>query len=201
MPIDWGSVPDWLAGGGATAALLWARKAAIAAARTDERQGIQLAAFEQDRKRAQAERVAVWFDYTRDNKAHHRLVMRNASNLPVYELLIWINVVVGDVRAPKELSEQDSRFITRYVYCLPPNETVTESLDEAPVGVPLYSDTERFTQYVFRDSSGSYWKRPSGAALLGITPEEDRRLRTEVRLRSTSGSAAPALPPEMDGSS
>ena len=146
MHIDLGSVPDWLAGGGAIAALAWARKAAKAASRTDERQGEQLALIQREKQRSQAEHVAVWFDFSWDSNRPHRLVLRNASELPVYELFVWINLTLGSLgdHRPDPDESPPRTLVFRYVYCLPPTgEALTRDVSEIPPNVPLYSDTER----------------------------------------------------------
>lgn len=98
---DWGSVPDWLAGGGAMLALIFAGWAALSAHSTNKLQGAQLARLEnreaerrEEELRKQASQVAVWLETKPDTRPikvgqfHLAVCYSNTSGLPVYDALI-----------------------------------------------------------------------------------------------------------------
>jgi hypothetical protein len=196
VSTDWGSVPDWLAGAGALLALLFARQAASAAARTDRRQGEQLASIELTRRRSQAEKVAVWFEWRQEHGVRHRLMLRNSSDLPVYDVMAWATLVPGDAGVVERSPEPAVRISTlrfrpaqapervlvrRSRYVLPPDCTQELHLDELPPDVrSFYSEGDRFMQLAFRDSAGHFWHRPSGADLVELTKEQFDQLRGQV---------------------
>jgi hypothetical protein len=98
MRVDWGSVPDWLAGSGAVVALVFAAVAARAAWEASRMQTIQLAKLEDaerqrrdDDERVQASRVGLWIRIMPDGSP--AVACLNGSGLPIYRL--EIGVVVG----------------------------------------------------------------------------------------------------------
>jgi hypothetical protein len=88
--IDWGSVPDWLAGVGAVVALIFAGIAARAALRANSQQNIQILAIEaQERERAaekrrwQASKVGIWlYPHTSSFPTIHFF---NGSGFQIYD--------------------------------------------------------------------------------------------------------------------
>ena len=88
--IDWGSVPDWLGGAGSVMALIFAFYAVRAAHRANVQQGLQLKALEEDRTQAQASKVAVWC--IRDTEDSPSCRIRNASDLPIFSVIVCIAV-------------------------------------------------------------------------------------------------------------
>ena len=67
MSVDWGSVPDWLAGSGAIIALIFAGMAALAARRTNQIQSAQINELQREsnerrllERRQMASKVAVY---------------------------------------------------------------------------------------------------------------------------------------------
>ncbi|MHA6619671.1 hypothetical protein [Pseudonocardia sp. DLS-67] len=90
MSIDWGSAPDWFAGVGAVLALLWARKAAKAAHETSKSQSVQLKQIEEDKRRAQAECIAAWAEWSNhDGLTRPVIRLVNTSTVPVYHVAVY----------------------------------------------------------------------------------------------------------------
>jgi hypothetical protein len=85
--MDWGSVPDWLAGVGAVTALVFAYFAVRASHQTNIQQGKQLLALEDDRRRSQAAQVAAWI-----TEVSGELIckVQNSSPLPVFAVHIYL---------------------------------------------------------------------------------------------------------------
>jgi hypothetical protein len=158
VSVNWGSVPDWLAGGGAVVALLWARKAAQAASRTDQRQGEQLAALERDKTRQQAEKFAVWLDYVpRESEANQPrswswyFKVRNASELPVYDLNVWANLI-----------DDDGQKFTpcRWFQAVPPGARIINlHAFDGSLSRTFYGRANQHVELIFRDANGTAWRR------------------------------------------
>lgn len=96
MSIAWGSVPDWLAGAGAVTALIFARTAAISAARASHLQAEQIDKLEiENRRREQRERlssaskVAVYIGIDNNGDAASPVVrFVNSGDLPIFGLTV-----------------------------------------------------------------------------------------------------------------
>ena len=97
MSVDWGSVPDWLAGSGAIIALIFAGMAALAARRTNQIQSAQINELQREsnerrllERRQMASKVAVYIAV--ENVSSTRLpVVRflNSNPTPVYGLHVF----------------------------------------------------------------------------------------------------------------
>lgn len=85
--VDWGLAPDWFAGAGALAALVFAILAVRAAHSTNVQQGIELEAMQDDRRQQQVIKIAAWMI---DPVAGGRIIrLRNGSDLPVFGVMLF----------------------------------------------------------------------------------------------------------------
>ncbi|MDD7919688.1 hypothetical protein [Actinomycetospora callitridis] len=107
MSVDWGSVPDWLAGVGAVAALAFAAVAATAARATNKIQSMQIAELqEQNRRRDETERrslaskVAVYISVGEDESGFDQAFVRfvNSGDQPIYDLTVYCFTPAGILR-------------------------------------------------------------------------------------------------------
>lgn len=146
MTIDWGSLPDWISGVTAFFALICAAGAAWAAL-------TQLKYIQDDRKRAQADRIAAWHSAvgTRTSEqGEPSIFFRIFSDVPVYAVSAYVQdldrghgaVSVLEVKKPGALPPT-ARPLTR-----PLRSTNTSA---ATLGVGI----------LFRDAGGLYWHRDS----------------------------------------
>lgn len=159
--VDYGSVPDWLAGIGAVTALLWARKAARAAAETNQAQQAQLDAIRRTEREKQASAVAAWIEVGAGEVA--RYVIANNSGQPVYSFAIWWN-------------EDTRRCRARVCPVVPPGqwwmfESVPEYAAEEPFGPTR--DTQYHVAFAFTDQTQIDWIREINGNLGEWTRESD----------------------------
>ena len=182
MQIAWGSVPDWLAGGGAVIALLWARKAARATLETSCQQAVQIEAMKTDRRRAQADKVAAWIDPGKrdgDPNGNHpailQFIVRNVSDLPVYYVHVWATTAMGEV-----VSLDILNAVPPGVSELAPPFATPGTLKRGQAGRQLW------TSMMFADAAGRFWYRERDGKLTSIDFEEAQNKNKELRaLRQT----------------
>ena len=95
--INWGSVPEWLAGGGAIIALLFARSAVRAARAMNEQQSAQIAALERaeavrygESRAKYASRFACWVTLPGEGEMLPAVGLMNSNEVPFYrDNLCW----------------------------------------------------------------------------------------------------------------
>lgn len=162
--IDWGDVPTWLATIGAGVAVWFASRAYAAEVARDRRAENLLA-------QGQAARVAAWadeaFDYGGQNEFGRetipRVFLRNASELPAYDVLLFSYVF--DWRAPQDKTPSGKWTVG----LLPPTTDPVKRL-------PLEDADGTSHQYVmqFRDAAGRTWHRDLSGVLREGHYERDR---------------------------
>lgn len=154
--IDYGSLPDWLAGLGAVGALVAAISAVKYAKWTYENQAAELRTLLDERKREQASKVAAW-TFTKDGAPQYRVA--NTSGLPIYMVELWVMGagVIGPICA------MPLPFI-------PPGESTI------PVPrshkIPTGETDQAFAGIAFQDAAGLRWKRDAWGNLEEITLQE-----------------------------
>ena len=177
MSLDWGSVPDWLAGVGTIGALIFAYRAVRAANRQNQHQAAQLARLENDQRdrdeeqrRAQASNVALWWQH-RDRSASgpaHAFYVSNTSDLPVTE-------VVFVVRTPR------SQVECLAVPYIAPRTREVNSIDFDKVFSQLRDEFVEFQGHgpsgdmaalEFTDMAGLRWRRNLSGNLTPIDREQ-----------------------------
>jgi hypothetical protein len=178
--IDWGSVPDWLAGAGAVAALFFAAitaRTALAATHAQARQLEQLQRSEDQREREeirhQASKVTAWIRLDRDGRG--AIICLNGSGQPIYNLTFRCETpdvtvstyyaVKGPDVAPKRLNYATDRL-----------RVGIESIAEAPPAVGywsnLYRDNQLSLSMTFLDVNGRWWLRDTRGYLREINEEQ-----------------------------
>lgn len=189
MSIDWGSVPDWLAGAGAVTALIFAAAAVRVNRETNRGQAQQIKKLEEDQERRESERraeqatkVAVWVSaHSADGEADLPLVrLVNSSSLPVYTLLLTCNSPLGTVEKVYTAvgPRNDRRVMT----------DISRKLQEQLAGLNFTELHDRGLVSVgcsFRDSAGEWWYRTHSGSLHST----DGRAKAEAGARSGSPGA------------
>jgi hypothetical protein len=164
--VDWGSVPAYFGG----IALVLTLTVLV----RDRR----------ERVRAQADKIAAWVQRGREDNEPHRVVIRNAGDLPCTDLRIWWTV---GYRTPAALrfsktfgaDTDGGGKKPRYEHAIGPGETVVlhETHEDCAVRA-----------FAFTDAAGRQWLR-RGARLTreGTFPGTliARVRRTWLRLRSS----------------
>lgn len=168
MGVDWGSVPDWLAGGGAVFALFFASMAVQENRKTNRAQAKQLEQLERDlesreqeRRAEQAANVAVWVS-TEAVEGVDRAAIRlvNSSSLPVYNMLLSCSTPVGDVEKAYAAigPRSDRRIMTRITKDL-------RALLEFSDFSEMHDRGEVLVGCSFRDAAGLWWYRTRAGGL------------------------------------
>ncbi len=143
--LNWGDVPTWIASIGTLAAIsiaLW------------QILGDRRRAAEQQR-RAQAELISAW--YAGADHDHSRLVIRNASDQPIYEAVV---VLVINGRSGREAPPEYRRILL----VVPPGTYRIQ----APIGWRGMGATPG-AEVAFTDRTGeAYWVRRAGGSLTEI---------------------------------
>jgi hypothetical protein len=166
LTIDWGAVPDWIAGVGAVSALAFAALAVRAANQQNKHQAVQLEKLEadqrerdKDRHRAQAEKVAAWHERISEMGgpspfpiAYDAFIVRNASDVPVYSA--W--VAASGPRSDHE------NFAIGNLDVVPPG---SHSLVMRHVSELKVSEFTPRVLVMFRDSGGRCWLRRENGLL------------------------------------
>jgi hypothetical protein len=158
--MDWGSVPDWLAGTGSVAALLFAFYAVREARRTNAQQSEQLGHVLAERRRAQAAKISGWVVETASGERQIRI--SNGSELPVFAMVAFCGLY------DCELDPDPTRTVHHAVWCqyrqrsVPPG-TTTFRLPPNPDVPNLQAERtdSYFVALVFRDGDGTVWLRDS----------------------------------------
>jgi hypothetical protein len=178
--VDWGSVPDWLAGVGAVIALIFAGLAARAAMRANAQQNVQILAIESqqreregEKRRWQASRVSIWLHPHRDRLP--TIEFHNGSGLPIYNATAVAtcgNLSTARRYAVRTPSEQPAPLVrlTESFHTLLESQEVAEENPNDP------GDRERWYRLIatnsvsvrlsFQDSSGNWWTRMAEGALI-----------------------------------
>lgn len=184
MAVDWGSVPDWLAGTGTILAVAFAATAAKAAWKANQIQARQLERLEQsdsirmtNEDRAQAQRVAVWLRMS--DTPTPSIVCFNGSDLPVYGLRIHFALqgkkmvesqayyaVKGPDSAPRVLG-----YATKQIMSTVMREA--ENCDRELDWTSVYQNNAFDLTVQFRDSGGRTWTRLGDGELIRV--EDDPR--------------------------
>lgn len=161
--LDWGSIPDWLAGVGAVTALWFARKAAISAGKTNEQQAKQLsnqakqiADANAEIKKRQATEVSLWLESGPDHQARYRI--SNRSGQPIYNLSAW-------------WTRDPERGRTATLVLVPPGEwRIPErpTFPELREPLALTEDMQMPIEYTFTDLAQRHWKREEDGTLVQL---------------------------------
>lgn len=147
--MDWGSIPDWIAGVGTAGALLltWRLLKHELEASRAERQA--RATDELRREADQAACVSSWLEDL-DPQIHGAqgwvVWVSNSSSSPVYNCLVEVSEILGD-------GDQRAHFSS-----VPPGRPLSARLSrELFGGVVTIGDCN--TQVRFTDASGRHWQR------------------------------------------
>jgi arabinogalactan oligomer/maltooligosaccharide transport system substrate-binding protein len=188
--IHWGDAPTWLgvvlaAVGGFVALRLYVREAD-----RDERAAEERRARDLEARRAQAALISAWYDiqeqeYRSNLDGEMRYTyrwgayLRNASELPVYEVKIDFYAVVEGIERP---AGTESRRV------VPPGLIFVQT----PWDLATFPQESTMDSYVvsitFRDTAGQRWTRDTNGQLLpfDVGPSTDR----QPRLRRVGWTAA-----------
>lgn len=188
--IDWGSVPDWLAGCGAVVALWWARKAAKAAKAANERQDAQLqrqaeqfAKLQAAEESAQAELIAGWYELQRHEVQDRTIlalamrrewdsfVIQNGSTLPIYDVIAWADAA--------DLMDREVDFAV--LDMVPPGRNIYRMTLDSEFAE---ADVSMRVTILFRDSAYRPWYRQFNGQLERLTPEKWDFMAGEMRVRA-----------------
>jgi hypothetical protein len=190
--VDWGSVPDWLAGIGAILALIFAFFAVLAAHRTTVQQGLQLKVIQEDRARLQAGKVACWIH----DDGGPVCRVQNGSDLPVFttHVLIryWPTVSPGmldDVRWWHRIS----------VWTCPPGCIDLPIRAENLPTPPRLTSGSAQAAIVFSDAHGVLWKRDINGRLSEIDVDIMRTIFDSSTADWTKADDAPTLDMHLRG--
>jgi hypothetical protein len=198
---DWGDFPTWLAFLAAVVAgLVGYRLYRVESAR-DERtdKDRQLAAEDrrlaaedrqraeddrraqtEERRRSQADEVAAWFDsitpthadrFNRDGWIIYGAMIRNASNLPIYDLRAIFFSIDHQAGESPDWEASAIGISPREMRALPPNDS--ELLEVPDTLVKVVEDATKQDVVVaieFRDAAGSLWRRDARGQLTEISP-------------------------------
>jgi hypothetical protein len=137
-----------------------------------------------ERIRSQADHIAAWVQRSQDPKEAHRVVIKNASNLPCTRVTVWFT---EGYRSPTKLrlsktfgADTDRQRKPRYLHAVGPDETgvVYETLEDIAIrGVE------------FTDAAGRRWTRVDDKlkrtrrVRLARTRRLMSRLHTRIRRR------------------
>ena len=135
--IDFGTLPDWIAGVSGFLAFCAASLAVWFAARAFRLQARQIEMLETENRAKQASRVGVWIKRDGDGEAYFHVV--NNSELPIYVVALWVTL-------------PDPAHGLRQFY-----PTISPGEHDFPIGeeIPQVSGPVM----TFGDSSQTYWMR------------------------------------------
>ena len=164
--MDFGSLPDWVAALAASAALLFARSAVMAANHTNHAQAAQLARLEEEdrhriaaERRAQADKVAAWLVIS-GATAQPLARFVNHSGLPIYDAVVMCSAPWGnEVVSYPAMSPQSSPHELRWV-----NEKIVlgrEAAGEKRSWQDLHRRDLLPLTITFTDVGGRRWRRES----------------------------------------
>lgn len=139
-----------------------------------------------ERRTAQANKVAAWVQKSNTDNEPHRLVIKNANDLPCTNLCVWWT---EGSRNPKKLRTSktfggDTDWVRkpRYIHAIGPGETVVAHSTHEELAVRTLE---------FRDAAGRLWVRRgsqltelSRPSLRGRIDVFRRNLQAKKRLRS-----------------
>lgn len=164
--LDYGTVPDWFSGLGATLALLFAFFAVRAAQRTNQQQTIQLARLEDDQRRRdeterarQAVQVASWI--TEDANRKWQYILNNVSGLPIHNVIVYAEGVLatnhGEARPSGEIIN------VQRVLMVPPCSADSPVYMDIHWVATINRNHLPLVGILFRDCAGAHWeRRPTG---------------------------------------
>ncbi|WP_433802947.1 hypothetical protein [Actinomycetospora sp. CA-084318] len=184
MSIDWGSVPDWLAGVGAVSALGFAGVAALAAVRSNRAQQLQVESLRAEQRagsererRAEATKLALWVEFEEKeplifeglpHSVSSVVRFSNASSLPLYSVSIVMIGPEGAARVPYNVLAPTS--VPRV---LPRASRVLHTLVEGHDLGELLAAGRVHLACSFRDSSGLWWVRSHDGRLVEARDQAD----------------------------
>lgn len=171
MSVDWGTVPDWLAGTGSLFALIFAAVAVVVTRRTyhieSERDRVNAEARTVQQafaRRAQAALVSAWWGQTQDGQ--WGAFVRNASETPVYQVYATVVSADGNVDSHK----------FHYVVVPPSNVAIFCAVGD---GASAQSLVVRRVKLSFTDAAGVRWLRGQYGRLTELEPS--LRIKTEPK--------------------
>ena len=124
-----------------------------------------------ERIRNQANRLAAWVERSKKDGETHKVLIKNASDLPCMDVGYWITegyVQPSMLRLSKSFgADTDRRRKPAYIHAVGPGETVV-----------AYETTEDVAvrQLTFTDSAGRHWTRV-GARLIQHKPSRSPKMR------------------------
>lgn len=160
-PIDWGSVPAWVAAVGTTGALSFT---AVTVRRSAN-----------DRRRQQAAEVSAWWRHLEGVADGFLLEYRNASTEPAWNLQVWVTTIEEDDQGQRTKTSRRP-IVSEHV--LPPRAT-----GRATVGglrpAPPYTPS---IEVDFSDAAGRRWHRDARGRLStpGLPTRVARRARAKL---------------------
>lgn len=165
--INWGSVPDWLAGLGSTLALLFAFLAVRSA-------NAQLRIIENDRRQAQAQGIGVWLSQDESGSYHYNLI--NTSQLPVHSVITWVRRI-GDA--------EEKGTMHQLQWLAPGGMRIAVEHPE------WIREHDLFVEIMFRDSATQHWRRDRTGKLISLRRDEFRHYAAQLDERRTFESTNP----------
>jgi hypothetical protein len=162
--VEYGTLPDWLAGAGTVGALA----VALVLLAQDLRARREV---EEDRRRAQASRVVCWLESIEDapgppqpgvaaviGARHVEVVLHNGSGEPVFDCQVHVELDVTapdrfelDLKAPETFHSHRQQLLTEQM--LPPGRT------RRPLSLPGANLPHASAWMVFTDASNRRWQR------------------------------------------
>lgn len=159
-PIDWGSVPAWVAAVGTTGTLTFT---AVTVRRSTN-----------DRRRQQAAEVSAWWRQLEGVAEGFLLEYRNASTEPVWSLQVWVTTIEEDDHGQRTKTSRRPIVVEDV---LPPGATGRATVGGARPTPPYTPNIE----VDFADAAGRRWHRDARGRL--STPGLFTRLARRVRFK------------------
>lgn len=190
MAVDWGSVPEWLAGAGAIIALVFAGAAVRAARATNAQQSQQIAALQraeaervEDRRTRYASKLVAWMTLSENDDSGSRspaVALTNSNDTPMYRVTVYAGTSLGVAMASYNfVGPLSGRRImgrpTRAIREMLPHRNNRELLDSGDLWAAL----------TFRDPAGLWWCRSPSGELYSCSDERDARERCRRYISAT----------------
>jgi len=178
LSVEYGTVPDWLAGTGTVGALA----VALVLLSQDLRARREV---EEDRRRAQASRVVCWLESVKTvvdplppgtrvplGARHLEVILHNGSEEPVFDCRLHVDL---DPAAPRTF-RAGRRQLTLTERMLPPGQT------RRPLSLPGADLPHANAWMVFTDTSNQRWQRGHTGRLSRLVESTQQRRSVKDRL-------------------
>jgi hypothetical protein len=184
LAVDWGSIPDWIAGIGTAAAF-------FIALLLFRRQLNEFRDAEESRRRAQATHISAWCkeEEQPDGSSSRWLRLRNGSEEPVYQCAAlfasannatWTAQDHGEWQAA--ISSSTASYGARGTMVLAPGETARWMVEDGELRSARGAIVPVFL--IFRDAQGTSWSRsPRGTLLRFDSPVIDDQQMLDLMTR------------------